>query len=362
MIPIKQIVLLAVCLTIVLLAGCEPLAPSDEPQYIVVTTTNTTGGSTVASTTTADAPPTALTPVDQPLAVVNTPLPSPQPAFTPTLTPTAAPFACDQTQGRVRQETLVSSVTDGLVEYQIYMPPCFGSSLRRYPYVILLPGTGYDETMWTDLGIAEIMDENITNGTLPPMVLVMPDGAMQDDGMWLSEERYNAIADSYEAIITDELIPAVESPSNGLCLWESREGRAIGGISRGGFWAFSIGLRNLTLFHAIGGHSPYFLPDNAPDFANPLVIAEQLDFSTYQPRITMDSGIDDQPDLIANAQAMEEILESKGIPDTFSVAVNGDHSEAYWSAHLLDYLLFYGATWPQDVNALPSCLEPSPRS
>ena len=32
--------------------------------------------------------------------------------------------------------------------------------------------------------------------------------------------------------------------------------QAIGGISRGGFWAYHLGLRFADMFVAIGGHSP----------------------------------------------------------------------------------------------------------
>jgi enterochelin esterase-like enzyme len=232
------------------------------------------------------------------------------------------------------------------VSYQLYLPPCFYETFRRYPYVILLHGTGYTDSMWPDLGVVEMMDQGVTKGSLPPMVLVMPDGGT------LAELNDQSDGTSWESVILQELIPTVEE---GFCLWADRQGRAIGGISRGGFWAFSIALRHPEMFSVVGGHSPHFEPDNATPESNPLDLAGRVSLEKYPLRIYMDNGANDYvgPFVIQ----MSELLREGGIPHQYLINPTGDHTEEYWSSHIAEYLSFYGQTWPYDPDALPSCLD-----
>ena len=68
----------------------------------------------------------------------------------------------------------------------------------------------------------------------------------------------------------EELIPAVERD---FCTRNDRDHRAIGGISRGGFWAYSLALRHPDIFGIVGGHSAAFDTGNAPPDSNPLELA-----------------------------------------------------------------------------------------
>lgn len=342
MIPTKRFLIPVVSLTVMLLVACEPLAPE---QYVVVTG--------VSPEATTELVALAGTPT-----VVHTPEPTPTPRPTWTPMPTVTPFACSQSGGTMIRTSFNSEISGNPVDYRVYLPPCFGETLRRYPYVILLHGTSYDDAMWEDLGIVDVLDENILAGTLPPMVVVMPDGAFRPDQLPLSEEQYLPPSQSYEAVVVTELIPLIESVSQGYCLWTSRDGRAIGGISRGGFWSFSIAFRHPDMFSAVGGHSPYFDDDNAAPETNPLVLADRVNLRQFPLRIFMDAA--DSDIVKANASALAQILMDRGVPDPLLVKPTGNHDEDYWSAHLLEYLTFYGEAWPLDVLDLPSCLEPSP--
>lgn len=355
MIPQKRYIFLIVCLTFALLVACEPLAPDQTPRYIVVT------GETPQ--TVVKPQPTSPLMAQTPVAggstspegvmaaggVVSTPLPSPTSVPPATAVPTATPFVCAEATGRVIRSTFSSAILGGDVPFYIYLPPCFYDTLRRYPYVVLLHGIGFDESMWVNAGAPAVMDQGIATGTLPPMVLVMPDGGA------LAELNDRPDTASYETLILDEMLPAIESD---FCLWGSREGRAIGGISRGGFWAFSMAFRHPELFSALGGHSPHFDPDNASPDVNPLVLAERVNLEKYPLRIYMDNGADDY--VGTNALQMSELLRQNGVAHEYLIDPTGTHDMSYWSAHVAEYLSFYGQTWPHDVSALPSCLEPSP--
>src|SRR5690606_16861140 len=134
---------------------------------------------------------------------------------------------CDEDGGQVVHGAFWSAIAGTDVTYRAYLPPCFYSSSQRYPYVILLHGTGYDDAMWEMAGVPQVMDNGLAKGTLPPMVIFMPNGG------YLSELNDRPSGQSYADLIVYEMIPALEAE---YCLWSSREARAIGGISRGGFW------------------------------------------------------------------------------------------------------------------------------
>lgn len=348
----KRLSLPVVFLTVGLLVACEPLAPDQTPRYVVVTSETVASPQPVSQgnglvVTQSSPAPTGMSSVE---GVVSTPVPSETPIPVPTAPPTATPFVCAETTGQVIRASFFSAVTGADFNYRLYLPPCFYETLQRYPYVILMHGTGFDDAMWTDLGAPEVMDKGVKTGSLPPMVLVMPDGE------YLSELNDQPDGASYESIILDELIPQLETD---YCLWGSRQGRAIGGISRGGFWAFSIAFRYPELFGAVGGHSPHFEPDNAAPENNPLDLARSVTFDKFSLRIYMDNGTNDY--VGANAIEMSNILRERGIQHDYLINPTGDHDMAYWQAHVAEYLAFYGAVWPYDPSSLPSCLEPSPQ-
>lgn len=348
MIPKKRLLQLSVFLTFTLLTACEPLAPQQTPQIIVVTGVTPTappGGADVLFEA-------VIEPGTLAAGAVNTPVPTPTATPTPTALPTATPFGCLETTGRIVEETFTSAILGGDVPYTMYQPPCFFDTWRRYPYVILLHGTGYDEQMWADLGVAEALDKGIRTGTLPPMVLIMPDGG------YLAEENNAPVEQSWEAVILSELVPSLEAYGTGYCLWGARDGRAIGGISRGGFWAFSIALRHPDLFSALGGHSPHFDPDHAPAAINPLDLAARAVLNKFPLRIWMDNAAQDTVGPMA--ERMSETLRANGIEHEYVIHPTGAHDMAYWTAHVTEYLSFYGQDWPVDVTRLPSCEEESP--
>jgi enterochelin esterase-like enzyme len=357
MIPKKHLPLLFVCLTVGILAACEPLAPEQTPQYIVVTGDTPAPIPAASPTSPLDETISAVAASETPVAaamvnaggVVNTPLPSETPVPAATAIPSATPFACSERTGQTIRSSFSSTIMGEDVPFRMYLPPCFYVTLKRYPYVVLLHGTGYDEAMWEDLGAPTVMDQGITKGTLPPMVLVMPDG----DALAELNDQPDGI--SYETLILDELIPSIERD---FCLWGSREGRSIGGISRGGFWAFSIAFRHPEAFSAVGGHSPHFDPENAPAEVNPLDLASRVNLTKFPLRIYMDNAASDY--VSANVIRMSDILRERGIAHEYLINPTGDHDTEYWSSHVAEYLSFYGQPWPYDVSALPSCLEPSP--
>jgi len=324
--------LLLVSMSLALLVACEPLVPAPTPQLIIVTATP------------------SLTPVLTP-----TPTLTPTPEVTATPEPTASPTAvsCPETEGQIIVfPEFASEIAGRNMPYRVYVPPCYFQLQRRYPVLYLLHGAGQDDTQWEDLGLPGVLDRGLQLGQYPPMIVVMPYGAgLLPDSSFPPDP-------SLETYLLEELMPRIEQD---FCTWEDRAYRAIGGNSRGGFWALSIAFRHPELFSKVGGHSPALDTDNTPAEFNPLDLALSAPFLDTL-HIYLDNGAEDP--VRPEVERLSNRLVQRQVAHDYVIDPLGTHSDAYWTAHLPDYLEFYGGTpidgWPREVGLLPSCLEPSP--
>lgn len=316
------------------LAACEPLAYNPTPIAVVITE-----------------PPTETT--------------IPSPTFTPTITPTSSPsptpftpsptpFPCNEDVGQFNDvNDNESEIGRGEnLRYRVYVPPCYFSTQKRFPVVYLLHGLSYREEQWEDLGIVTALEQGIRMGAMPPMLLVMPYLGQ------LGQRNTFPPDPSYEGFILEELMPAVE---RNFCTIETREHRAIGGISRGGFLAFSVAMRNPDIFSIVGGHSALFPinSDAIPPAFNPIELALNETFlQTIDLRIWLDNGAGDA--VGTSQQLFSARLTQRNIDHTYVVHPSGEHDNNYWESHIQEYVTFYGREWERDYGLLPSCTEPSP--
>ena len=270
---------------------------------------------------------TALPPQETPTAAERS---APAVSPMPTVTPTAAlptPARCDRGQGGEVERVTLHSELQGL-EYavSVYTPPCYGEEEGvTYPVLYLLHGQNMDDTFWLSLGAAEIADELIAAGGRP-FLMVMPQEVKNFDPV---EESH------FDASILNELIPWVEGHYR-VCA--ERACRAIGGISRGGGWAMRLAARNFDTFGAVGAHSMGLMQGDAWQIQKHL---ETRSLEEY-PRIYLDRGEDDF--LYEGIDYFEEILREKHIPHEFHINP-GKHDQAYWQAHVGEYLRWYAAGW-----------------
>ncbi|MCE7945800.1 MAG: hypothetical protein DYG88_00050 [Chloroflexi bacterium CFX4] len=314
--------------------ACDPLAP--DPTAAALQRAARTPSATPV-------PPTAV----PSLTPTATATPTITPTPTPTFPPTATPYICTDQRGQTIDLTFFSEIARRDFPYRVYLPPCYAETQRRYPFVVLLHGQGGDHRDWTAFGVQRAYESALRAGEVPPMILIMPGGAE------LADTDIFAAARSWESVILDDLLPTVEK---NFCTWNVREGRAIGGFSRGAFWALSITFRNPSVFGAVGAHSPALYEDNAPPAVNPLALARSIAFPPgAQPRIWVDVGRQDS--VWETTAEFADTLTERGINVTFMLYPVGDHDISYWTEHATDYLAFYGQAWARDVRDLPSCLE-----
>ena len=142
---------------------------------------------------------------------------------------------------------------------------------------------------------------------------------------------------SLEGQIINDLIPPIDSTYRTRA---TRDGRAIGGISRGGVWSLEIGFRHADMFAAVGGHSPALKYNLAPEAYDPFYLLDHP--GVPELRIYLDAGDTDWA--LEDTQALHEALDAKGIPNQF-VVHSGGHSDSLWDASVGEYLAFYAAGW-----------------
>ncbi|MGB1288541.1 MAG: CapA family protein, partial [Aggregatilineales bacterium] len=156
-----------------------------------------------------------------------------------------------------------------------------------------------------------------------------------------NRNRFDAI--SWQNIFLDELMPDVEGKYR-----IDAENRVIGGISRGGFWAYSIALQHPEMFKAIGGHSAFFDLYHAPPEFNPLdLILSVEEASTLE--LWLDRGVDDFA--YEGLDIMHSRMNEAGLFHTYIIHPVGQHANNYWSEHTAEYFSFYVDALTKDTTS-----------
>ncbi len=170
---------------------------------------------------------------------------------------------CEAEPGHIVLTTIPSALYGKPVAVNVYLPPCYvPNKPTRYPVVYLLHGGGTDETQWPDLNVITASNTLISQGAAS-FVVVMPGG-----------EYHDSI--DYGAFVIHEVLPNIESQ---YPVQSSRSGRAIGGLSLGGYWALRIAFLHPDVFAAVGGYSPV-ITRGYPD--DPLRLARRVTVPTLQ--------------------------------------------------------------------------------
>ncbi len=127
------------------------------------------------------------------------------------------------------------------VGFNIILPRDYAASERRYPVLYLLHG-------YTDHYPAWVSYTNLTQYARGyQQIIVMPEG---DNGFYT-----NSYADAnlaWEDFVILDLIPYVDSLYRTVA---SRQGRAIAGLSMGGYGALKLGLKYPRMFSAVASMS-----------------------------------------------------------------------------------------------------------
>lgn len=149
----------------------------------------------------------------------------------------------------------------------VYTPPGYETSGERYPVLYLLHGMGGDEEAWITLGrTAQILDNLIARGEAEPMIVVMPNGNVDQQaapghspkGFYQpSMQLPNTMNGKMEATFPDVMAFIEDS----YRVQDRKSGRAIAGLSMGGFHSLHISRYYPDTFDYVGLFSPAVMPD-----------------------------------------------------------------------------------------------------
>ena len=132
------------------------------------------------------------------------------------------------------------------LKYNIVLPASYTSADnadKRYPVLYLLHGLTSNYTAWARMGVPRYAKDY-------DLIVVMADAGNSWYANWAESEGDQK--NRWEDAIIKDLIGHVDSTYRTIA---KREGRAINGLSMGGYGALMLGLRNPDMFCSIGSHS-----------------------------------------------------------------------------------------------------------
>jgi putative tributyrin esterase len=155
-----------------------------------------------------------------------------------------APWPAESQTLPVKTVTMEAPSIGRKTAYNIILPANYETSGdKRYPVLYLLHGLSGNYTNWAGMGAARA-----AKGL--ELIVVMPDGGNSWYVNWAESEEGQKNA--WDDFITKDLIGHVDANYRTIA---AREGRAINGLSMGGFGGLTLGLRHPDLFCSIGSHS-----------------------------------------------------------------------------------------------------------
>ena len=164
----------------------------------------------------------------------------------------------DVPHGDIRIKKYFSKATNSWREMYIYTPPGYDNSTEKYPVMYLLHGGGEDQRGWATQGKTNlILDNLIAENKAEPMIIAMIDGNIGMGGgvAGFSENSLRA----FENELKNDAIPFIE---NNFRVKTNAQNRALAGLSMGGLQTLHAGVKNNSMFAALGVFSSGWWANN----------------------------------------------------------------------------------------------------
>ena len=147
-------------------------------------------------------------------------------------------------QEKVHTVEFYSPAVERTMKYNILLPEGYDASDERYPVLYLLHGLTSNYTAWSRMGTA------FYAGVAGNLIVVMPDAGNSWYVNWAENDEGQR--NDWEDHIVKDVIGHVDGNYRTI---SQREGRAISGLSMGGFGGLTLGLRHPEIFVSIGSTS-----------------------------------------------------------------------------------------------------------
>jgi len=251
----------------------------------------------------------------------------------------------------IEAKTFPSKALARDVRYLVHLPPSYNTGNRRYPVIYFLHGLFENERRWQERGAAALLDRLRSEGHVGDFIVAVPDGG---------RSFYMNFKDGkgqFEDAIAKDFIEYIDANYRTIA---AKQGRAIMGISMGGFGALKIAFRYPDKFSGVGAHSAALVAE-APakpaeqntragriyyqiltpifgdpidkelfDDNNPVVLAERnaAKIKSEKLKIYFDCGTEDRFGFYEGAKILDERLTKAGIEHEFHL-FPGNHGWEY---------------------------------
>ena len=171
--------------------------------------------------------------------------------------------ATSRSEGQLDLDARFDSPTLGRsIRASVYLPARYSDTRhaeQRFPVLYLLHGLGDDHTAWPRLGkIKPTIDRMIHEGALRPIIIIMPDAGKS---WYVNDARADGNGAVFDAFRTD-LLNQVDAR---LRTVPCAQGRAIGGLSMGGYGALLLGTTQPKRFSVVFSLSGAVFSENLSD-------------------------------------------------------------------------------------------------
>ncbi|MGI9333306.1 MAG: alpha/beta hydrolase [Gammaproteobacteria bacterium] len=264
----------------------------------------------------------------------------------------------------VIQHDFFSTALGGEMRYSVYVPPGYDDAgAQRYPVVYLLHGVGDNNKAWVKRGkVEESSDRLIASGELMPFIAVMPAAKTS----WFVDSADVNGPGNYATAVREDLVRHIDETYRART---DRGGRAIAGLSMGGFGAIRLALEHPDTYVAAAGMSSalwlhvksdtvlnerqerifngsFGTPFQAERFLrqSPSAYFEQAAALKNPPALYITAGDDDRFRAYRSSTLLYSAMREAGIEAQLRIT-DGDHVWPTWAAALPDVLRFFASFW-----------------
>jgi enterochelin esterase-like enzyme len=147
-----------------------------------------------------------------------------------------------------RHETFHSDSMNIKVGYNIYLPPDYEKSDRRFPVIYWLHGYGGNESYYAYPTFVGTLAEGVKSKKVPPCICVFVNAGKSS---WYADGKDGKVMG--ETVVIKELIPLIDKTYRTIA---TREGRALQGASMGGFGALKFAFKYPEMFSSVMAYCP----------------------------------------------------------------------------------------------------------
>ena len=255
---------------------------------------------------------------------------------------------------RVQCGAMTSKYVPGHIGYCAMLPPSYDASPgKRFPVLYFLHGLGGDQSFLASSGASSAIEEAWDEKRLGQFVIITPQG---ENSFYINSRDGHIL---YEDFFVREFVPQMERRFR---LQHDREGRAIGGVSMGGYGALRFAFKYPRMFVSVSAHMPALLeelPHGSSEtglgaflgnaFGSPLnerfwkentpfVFARSVNLQGL--KIYFDCGEQDTFSFNTGTRQMDKLLTARHVAHEAHLYPGG-HNWEYVGQHLEESLMFH---------------------